>query len=91
MNAEGIPFQAGYVNLLYLSPLYQERRAHAFDIYDGNVSYEKGICPTAENIQEKQLIITPVCRPPAKKSDMDDIINAFHKIINNRHEFEIRN
>ena len=91
LNAEGIPFQAGYVNLLYLSPLYQERRAHAFDIYDGNVSYEKGICPTAENIQEKQLIITPVCRPPAKKSDMDDIINAFHKIINNRHEFEIRN
>ena len=65
--------------------------AHAFDIYDGNVSYDKGICPTAENVQEKQLIMTLVCRPPATKSDMDDIINAFHKLINNKHEFEKRN
>ena len=91
LDAEGIPFRAGYLNLLYFNPLYQKRMAHAFDIYDGNVSYEKGICPTAENIQEKQLIMTLVCRPPATKSDMDDIINAFHKIINNKYEFEKRN
>ena len=91
LNAEGIPFRAGYLNLLYFNPLYQKRMAHAFDIYDGNVSYDKGICPTAENVQEKQLIMTLVCRPPATKSDMDDIINAFHKIINNKHEFEKRN
>ena len=89
LNAEGIPFRAGYLNLLYFNPLYQKRMAHAFDIYDGNVSYDKGICPTAENVQEKQLIMTLVCRPPATKSDMDDIINAFHKIINNKHNFAI--
>ena len=35
--------------------------------------------------------MTLVCRPPATKSDMDDIINAFHKIINNKYEFEKRN
>jgi len=88
LSAEGIPFRAGYLNLLYLSPLYQNRMAHAFDIYDGDVSYEKGICPTAESVQNDKLIMTLVCRPPATKTDMDDIINAFHKIVKNKNKFK---
>jgi dTDP-4-amino-4,6-dideoxygalactose transaminase len=88
LSAEGIPFRAGYLNLLYLSPLYQNRMAHAFDIYDGDVSYEKGICPTAESVQNEKLIMTLVCRPPATKTDMDDIINAFHKIVKNKNKFK---
>ena len=87
LGAEGIPFRAGYLNLLYLNPLYQNRMAHAFHIHDGDVSYEKGICPIAEEIQNEKLIMTLVCRPPADISDMDDIINAFHKIIDNKDRF----
>jgi len=30
--------------------------------------------------------MTPVCRPPATFSDMDDIINAITKIIENKGE-----
>ena len=86
MRAEGIPFFGGYVRPLYLNPLYTEQRAFAFRHYKGKVKYEKGICPVAELLHEKELVMTPVCRPPATFSDMDDIINAITKIIENKGE-----
>jgi len=84
--SEGIPCGAGYVKPLYFSPLYTEKRAYAYKHYTGNVKYEKGICPISEKLNEKEVIIIAVCRPPATISDMDDIINSIHKIIENRNE-----
>lgn len=86
MNAEGIPTYGGYVKPLYLNPLYLEKRAFAFKHYDGNVKYEKGLCPVAENLHEKELVFIPVCRPPATIEDMDDIISAIKKILENKNE-----
>ncbi len=88
MRAEGIPCYGGYVKPLYLNPLYAERRAYAFKHYNGNVLYEKGICPITEELNEKLLVLIPICRPPAKIKDMDDIFNAIIKIIKNKDEFE---
>lgn len=87
MRAEGIPCYGGYVKPLYLNPLYTERRAYAFKHYNGNVLYEKGICPITEELNEKLLVLIPICRPPAKIKDMDDIFNAIIKIIKNKDEF----
>jgi perosamine synthetase len=84
--AEGIPCAAGYVEPLYLNPLYLEKRAFAFKHYKGNVKYEKGICPTAESLHEKNLINTIIARPPAKLTDMKDIVKAIKKIIKNKNE-----
>jgi len=86
MRAEGIPCYGGYVKPLYLNPLYAERRAFAFKYYNGNAKYDKGICPVTESLNEKTLVMIPVCRPPATTSDMDDIFNAMLKIIENKHE-----
>lgn len=86
LNAEGIPCSAGYVKPLYLNPLYLEKRAFAYKHYKGKVRYEKGICPIAESLYEKEVIIIQVCRPPATIDDMNDIINAIHKIIENKNE-----
>lgn len=86
MNAEGIPTYGGYVKPLYLNPLYLEKRAFAFKHYNGNVKYEKGICPTVEYLHDKGLIFFPVCRPPAKIEDMNDIITAIKKILENKNE-----
>ena len=86
LRAEGIPIYGGYVKPLYLNPLYTERRAFAFKHYNGNVRYEKGICPVAESLHEKEVMLTLVCRPPATVDDMDDIYNAIHKIIENKNE-----
>lgn len=88
LRAEGIPMYGGYVKPLYMNPLYQEKRAYVFKNYKGNVIYKKGICPVAENLHESKLIVTPVCRPPATKSDMDDIINAITKIIQYKNELK---
>jgi len=87
VQAEGVPIFGGYVKPLYLNPLYTQRKAFAFKHYSGNVKYEKGICPTAELLNEKRLVLTPVCRPPATFADIDDIYNAIIKVIDSKGEF----
>ncbi len=87
LNAEGIPMMAGYVKPLYLNPLYQEKRAYAFEHYNGKVNYQKGICPVAESLYENELVMTMVCRPPANLEDIDDIVMAIKKVIENKNEF----
>ena len=72
-----------------MNPLYLERRSFAFKHYTGNVKYEKGICPNAENLFENKMILTVVCRPPATIDDMKDVVSAIHKIIENKNEFAI--
>jgi len=84
--AEGIPMGGGYVKPLYQSPLYTERRAFAFKHYTGNAKYEKGLCPITELLHEKELVMIQICRPPATKEDMDDIINAIEKVIDYKDE-----
>jgi len=86
LKAEGIPVFAGYVKPLYLNPLYADKKAFAFKHYTGNVKYEKGICPVAEELYEKIVIGTEIVRPPATIEDIQDIVNAIHKIIENKKE-----
>lgn len=84
INAEGIPFSAGYVKPLYLAPLYQGRRHAAFQNYRGKATYQKGLCPTAERMYEKEVMLTPVVRAPATEKDMDDIADAMEKVMEGR-------
>jgi perosamine synthetase len=86
LNAEGIPFGAGYVRPLYLAPLYHDKKPFAFKHYKGNATYDKGRCPTAERLYERELIITIIARPPATFADMDDVVVAIHKVIEQRAE-----
>ena len=86
LREEGIPCGAGYVKPLYMNPLYLERRAFAFKHYTGKAKYEKGICPVAESLHEKEVITLEVCRPPATIDDMNDILEAINKIIKNKDE-----
>jgi len=81
LNAEGIPFGAGYVRPLYFSPLYQEKRHSAFEHYTGHASYDAGLCPVTERLHEKELMLTGVVRFPATYDDMDDIADAFQKVM----------
>lgn len=84
LNAEGVPFGAGYVRPLYLSPLYHDRRPSAFAFYKGTASYDKGICPVTERLYERDLILTPIVRPPATRADMDDVVEAVRKVVAHR-------
>lgn len=91
--AEGIPFAGGYVKPIYLEPLYQKKIAYGkqgypftCDLYKGEVNYTKGLCPVAERMYEKELMLSGVCKYPHTKEDMDDVVNAFQKILNNKDE-----
>lgn len=84
MNAEGIPFSAGYVRPLYLAPLYQNRRHSAFQHYTGDARYQKGICPTAERMYEREVMLTGIVRFPATEREMDDVADAIQKVTKQR-------
>ena len=86
LNEEGIPFGAGYVKPLYLSPIFHENRHFILNLFGKHISYDKGICPVTERLHEKEIILTLMARPPATFKDMDDIINAMKKIIDNKEE-----
>lgn len=88
LAAEGIPFGGGYVRPLYLEPIYQKKIAYGKDGWPfksscRNVDYSKGICPVAEKMYEKELLITSICRHPHTKEDIDDVIRAFEKVFEN--------
>jgi perosamine synthetase len=88
LAAEGIPVGAGYVRPLYLNPIYQDRRPAAFRLYDGTARYGKGLCPVAERMYERELLLLGVVRPPTTAGDMDDILAAMRKVLDHRHEFD---
>src|SRR3989344_5611554 len=81
LNAEGIPFGAGYVKPLYMSPIYHQNKHLALELFSKDTSYDWGICPVCEKLHEKDVILTLMARPPATFDDMDDIVEAMKKII----------
>jgi dTDP-4-amino-4,6-dideoxygalactose transaminase len=90
LNAEGVPISRGYVKPLYLQPLYQDKTVYgnmgcpfSCSFYEGSVSYKKGICPTAERMNEKELLIMEICKYDLSESDICSISEAFHKVFNN--------
>lgn len=84
--AEGIPVGAGYVRPLYLNPIYHENKPFIYKYFGQEISYDEGICPVTERLYEKELMLTMVCRPPATVEDMDDVVRAVKKLIENKEE-----
>ena len=78
--AEGIPCGAGYVRPLYLTPLYQHRRHFIYQHYKGNVSYEKGICPVAESLNDDTYLGFGMCVYDLSAGDIDLVADAFRKV-----------
>ena len=80
MMGEGIYFGSGYVTPLYLYPIYHEKAPP--QVRASGVNYDKGLCPVAERMFEKELVCTDILRFPATKSDVDDVIKAIRKVLN---------
>lgn len=80
---------AGYVRPLYLQPIYQQRLGRcSFNCprYEGDVSYDRGLCPTAERMHFVELFTNEFIRPSMEQSDLDDVVTAFRKVYDHRHE-----
>jgi dTDP-4-amino-4,6-dideoxygalactose transaminase len=87
--AEGVPVSKGYQNL-HLLPMYQQKIAYgnngfpwSSDICKREVSYEKGICPIAEQLNEESFLGLNICMYDYSKTDIKLIIMAFEKVWSN--------
>jgi perosamine synthetase len=87
LKAEGAPASEGYVEPIYLQPLYQQRigyGANGFPFtspyYEGSVSYDRGICPVTERMHFEELIVTDICHANIAQEDLDDFANAITKV-----------
>lgn len=89
LHAEGVPIADRYVNI-HLLPIYQKKMAYGTKgfpwsaaFYRGQVSYEKGICPVAETLQDKRVLAIGMCIYDYTDEDIHLIIEAFHKVWDN--------
>lgn len=82
---------AGYMAPLYMLPMYQQKIAYAggrpfaSPDYKGQADYRPGLCPVTEEV-ERQLVGTEFMRPPCDLRDMQDVVDAFVKVYEHRHE-----
>lgn len=85
--AEGVEgLSPRYVNV-HLLPMYQEKIAYgsngfpwSSDICRRSVDYSHGICPVAEELQEKSYLGYAMCLNELSENDVDLIVGAFRKI-----------
>jgi len=86
INAEGIPFSAGYIKPLYFNPIYHDNKPYIYKHYAGNANYKQGLCPVAEECHFNTVITNLITRPPANEKDMDDVVKAIKKILDNKNK-----
>ncbi len=87
LSAEGIEgVTAGY-ELLHLLPMYQKKMAYGSKGFPWNsefarkdISYERGICPVAEELQFSTLMKFYTCKFDISDEETDLIIEAFRKV-----------
>ncbi len=89
MVAEGISgLEEGYCNI-HLLPMYQKKIAYgsngfpwSSDICKRDVSYEKGICPVAEDLHDRTFLTISMCLHEFDETDVNLLVKAFHKVWN---------
>jgi len=87
LQAEGVEGLAtGYQNI-HLLPVYQQKIAYGSkgfpwtaDFCRREVDYSKGICPVAEELQDKSYLGFAMCLHELSDIDIDLLINAFRKV-----------
>ena len=81
-ETEGVKINLGYMQPLYHQPIFQNRIAYGNTEYpfSGNVTYGKGCCPVCERVCAAETIVHELMRPFMTKADLDDVIDAFHKV-----------
>ncbi len=93
LRAEGVSLGEGYVEPIYLQPMYQQRIAFGRDGfpftypgYQGKLNYERGICPVTEHMHFESLLYGDFCHAAMTRQDLTDIVSAFRKVAENLSE-----
>ncbi|NCO33740.1 MAG: DegT/DnrJ/EryC1/StrS aminotransferase [Armatimonadetes bacterium CG2_30_59_28] len=95
LNAEGIPMYKGYMKPIYLEPMYQSRTGYGANgcpftppYYEGNVNYEKGICPVTERMYLEELMFTDLVHASLAAKDLEDVVTGIDKVLEHTHELQ---
>jgi perosamine synthetase len=89
LKAEGVEVGQGYQNI-HLLPMFQKKMAYGSNgfpwsspSYQGDVSYQKGICPVAEKMHDENFMAIPVCMYDYSDRDVELVVEAFRKVWRN--------
>jgi len=95
LRAEGFPVVDDHGRPLYFFPIYQKKECYpnsqfpfVSKEYPQEVSYDYGICPVAERMYKKELVITTVCQQSQKTENIDLFIKAIEKVEQNIKELK---
>ena len=87
INEEGVQFYQGYTKPLYLQPVYQKRQLFKFgypfkapENKDCIQKYGFGLCPIAEKLHFKEMVINENIRAPHTREDISEIVNSVSKL-----------
>lgn len=87
--AEGFLHFTGYVKPLYYLPVFQQKKAfdsHPFHLTE--LSYGKGLCPIAEKLHHQTLLCFEPCAYDLSESDIEQLIQAIHKVYYHREQLK---
>ena len=88
LKAEGVTgLFAGYQNI-HLLPLFQNKIAYGVSGFpwkglkkpESTVSYEKGLCPVAEQLHDEMFLGLNLCAHNFDNEQVDQVVSAFHKV-----------
>ncbi|GAA1558201.1 DegT/DnrJ/EryC1/StrS family aminotransferase [Kribbella sancticallisti] len=80
LAAEGVPASAGYLDRpLYANPVFTETPIYGSSRYPLDRDYNVELCPNAERLIERTLLVLP-WNEAYTKVDVDDIANALRKV-----------
>jgi len=88
LSCEGVPGLASkYINL-HLLPMYQKKIAYGskgfpWSMADREISYQKGICPVAERLNDNDYFGIEMCLHEYRDKEIDLMIQAFQKVWDN--------
>jgi dTDP-4-amino-4,6-dideoxygalactose transaminase len=90
LAAEGVEGVGAAYQNLHLLPMYQRKIAYGnrgfpwtSDICKRDVSYAKGICPVAEELQDSTYLGFAMCMHALDDDDVDLVVAAFRKVWSN--------
>jgi|TARA_B100001964_G_scaffold178197_1_gene196507 dTDP-4-amino-4,6-dideoxygalactose transaminase len=82
-----IPPISGFVKPIHLQPVFTQKTFRpkgypwAGEHYKCDVTYGPGLCPIVEDLWQNTLICVNAIYPPLTIKDMDDIADAFEKVV----------
>ncbi|MDO8265152.1 MAG: DegT/DnrJ/EryC1/StrS family aminotransferase [Candidatus Parcubacteria bacterium] len=97
IKAEGFSLGEGAVKKpLYALPIYQRQTIYKKGVkcpfscpyYGKEIKYGKGLCPVDERMEEKELLLTPICTWPLTEKHIDLFISAVQKVFDNIEELK---